>query len=198
MEKFLLSGSVGGDRMTIHIFENGIYIDIDITDEGDVRLRNLSLYPSTPSQDKDRYKKYRLVEIHESGMNQNDHHGSKHTGSCPGYLLIYKEHHDYRNEYGRKLEIVQSYNGLVVISHLQFYDGISVVRSWTEMRNESDNTHSIEYVSSFALTGLPPWWAAERWRVVLFISPTTHGMAKHNGSHILCMTWDMILSMSFL
>jgi alpha-galactosidase len=33
-------------------------------------------------------------------MNQNDHHGSKHTGTCPGYLLKYVSHNDYRNGFG--------------------------------------------------------------------------------------------------
>lgn len=139
--------------MVIHIYENKIYLDIEFTDEGDVRLLNLSPHPFSPLPERD-HQKYRLVEIHESGMDQNDHHGCKHTGSCPGYLLKYKKHHDSRNGYGRKLEIVQSYDGLDVISHLQFYDGISVVRSWTEIRNESTDMHPIEYVSSFALTGL--------------------------------------------
>lgn len=141
--------------MDIQIYENDIYLDIEITDEGDVRLLNLSPHPYTHFPDMDKYQKYRLVEIHESGMNQNDHHGRKHTGSCPGALLTYREHQDYRNKYGRKLEIVQCYDGLAVISHMQFYDEISVVRSWTEIRNESVDTHPIEYVSSFALTGLP-------------------------------------------
>jgi alpha-galactosidase len=140
--------------LDIRICENNIYLDIEITDEGDVKLLNLSPHPFSPSQERD-YQKYRLVEVHESGMNQNDHHGSKHTGSCPGYLLRYKDHRDYRNGYGRKLEIVQSYGGLELISHMQFYDGISVVRTWTEIHNESDDIHPIEYVSSFTLTGLP-------------------------------------------
>ena len=39
-------------------------------------------------------------------------------------------------------------------SHLQLFDGIPVVRSWTELENQGERERPIEYVSSFALTGL--------------------------------------------
>ncbi len=140
--------------MDINIFENGIYLNIDITEEMDVRLLHLgnrqqASEPGVSSQ------RYRLVEIHEAGMNQNIHHGSKHIGSCPGYLLKYANHKDYTNEYGRKLEVTQQYNGLYVTSHMQFYNGINVIKSWTDINNQSAENHPIEYISSFALTGLP-------------------------------------------
>lgn len=141
-------------NMKIEFVENNIFINVEITDDGDVRLLHLSSLPFNNHPDNEKAKKYRLVEVHESGLNQNDHHGSKHTGTCPGYLLKYKEHKDYKNELGRKLEITQEYNGLIVTSHIQFYDGISVIRSWTDIKNESKDCHPIEYVSSFALTGL--------------------------------------------
>lgn len=140
--------------LMIEFCENNIFLCIEIANDRDVRLLHLSSQPFDYYYNKNKVGKFRLVEVHESGFNQNDHHGSKHTGSCPGYLLKYKEHKDYRNEKGRKLEIIQEYNGLLVISHVQFYDGISVIRSWTEIKNESDDVHSIECVTSFALTGL--------------------------------------------
>lgn len=140
--------------MQISIIENGIYLDIEITEEKDVRLLNLSSKEQIKRAATDNDQNYRLVEIHESGMNQNVHHGSKHIGSCPGYLLKYYSHKDYKNRFGRKLEVTQQYDGLFVTSHLQFYDGVAVLRSWTEVNNESAENHPIEYISSFALTGL--------------------------------------------
>lgn len=140
--------------MEINICENGIFLNILVNDKGDVRLLHMSSTPIENYPDEHNGAKYRLVEVHESGRNQNDHHGSKHTGSCPGYLLTYREHRDYRNDKGRKLEIVQEYNGLYVTSHMQFYDNISVIRSWTVLRNDTKESIPIEYVSSFALTGL--------------------------------------------
>ncbi len=156
--------------MNIKFSENGIYLEIEITEEKDVRLLNLSSRDRNGPVDSSanyrfadnapdngsvkNLKNYRLVEIHESGLNQNAHHGNKHIGSCPGYLLKYCKHKDYRTPYGRKLEVVQEYQGLFVTSHIQFYDGIPVIRSWTEVKNESLQSRPIEYISSFALTGI--------------------------------------------
>ncbi|PHV69617.1 alpha-galactosidase [Sporanaerobium hydrogeniformans] len=141
--------------MNINIFENGIYINIHITEDGDVYLLHIGSHPQPSQEIDENFKKfYRLVEVHETGMNQNIHHGSKHTGTCPGYLLRYQNHIDYFNEYGRKLEIVQSYNDLTVTSHIQFYHHISVIKCWTSLQNNSNVIRPIEYISSFALTGL--------------------------------------------
>ena len=82
------------------------------------------------------------------------HHGSKHIGTSPADKLRYTKHRDLRNNFGRKLEIEQGCDGLRVISHLQFYDSISVVRSWTEVINEGSDPIGLEYVSSFSLTGI--------------------------------------------
>lgn len=166
--------------MKIDICENGIFLNIDVTDDGDVRLLHLSSMPMKKCPSDERAAKYRLVEVQEAGFNQSDHHGSKHTGSCPGYMLKYKEHKDYRNDIGRKLEIVQEYEGLIVTSHIQFYDNISVIRSWTELKNESEETRPIEYVSSFALTGISTAKAAKRDKGCLIHIPhnTWYGEAQ--------------------
>lgn len=166
--------------MKIDICENEIFLNIDVTDTGDVRLLNLSSTPMKNCPHDEKIAKYRLVEVQEAGLNQSDHHGSKHTGSCPGYMLKYREHRDYRNNSGRKLEIVQEYEGLIVTSHIQFYDNISVIRSWTELKNESEETRPIEYVSSFALTGISTKKAAERDKGCLIHIPhnTWYGEAQ--------------------
>ncbi len=110
---------------------------LEVAEDGDVRLNGQS-------------KWNRLAELQIPGFNQNDHHGPKHTGTQPGSLLRYKSH---KLEPG-KLEITQEWQGLEVTSHMQLFDGISVVRSWTVARNNSVESWPIEYISSFALTGL--------------------------------------------
>lgn len=137
--------------MMISLHENDVFLDIKVTNDGDVLLLNLSTHELSPVGNE---KWFRLVEIQESGLNQNDHHGSKHTGTQPASLLRYKNHKVDRNGYGTKLELVQMWNGLFVTSHIQFYNGISVVKSWTEIINHSNTIHNIEYISSFVLTGL--------------------------------------------
>ncbi len=140
--------------MTIECNENGIFLTVQVTDEGDVRLLSLSAHPQSRPPADAIARAFRLVEVHESGQNQNDHHGSKHTGSSPGSLLRYVSSRDARNRFGRKLEITQQHDGLLVTSHLQLFDGIPVVRSWTELENRGERERPMEYVSSFALTGL--------------------------------------------
>lgn len=140
--------------VNIDFSENGIFLSVHVTDEGDVRLIHLSPFPPSSEPSKGQGQKFRIVEVQESGQNLNDHHGSKHTGSCPGYLLRYVTHTETRNRFGRKLEITQEHEGLLVISHLQFFDGIPVIRSWTELEYRGKGERPIEYVSSFVLTGL--------------------------------------------
>ncbi len=148
---------------TIEVHENGLNVVIYITESGDVRF--LSMKPAgrdgtePAAADTDTY---RLVEVQETGMNHRIHHGSNHKGSEPGYLLKFCSCHDARNSFGRKIEISQQYNGLYVTSHLQFYEDIPVVRSWTTLENKTDEVHVIEYVSSFALTGLESGVSPER------------------------------------
>jgi alpha-galactosidase len=140
------------------VAENGLFVTFEISDEKDVRLLHFS---STPCpnleawEDKKR-RKFRLVEVHLSGENQNDHHGSKHTGSNPGNRLKLSDWKDGRNSAGRKLEIAQidERTKLRVVSHFQFYDGIPAARTWTEVVNEGESEVGLEYVSSFALTGI--------------------------------------------
>ena len=37
---------------------------------------------------------------------------------------------------------------------MQFFDGIAVIRSWTEVTNNGKEAQGLEYVSSFALNGI--------------------------------------------
>ena len=145
------------DQMSkIIVNENDINIIIEITEEKDVRLLHFSAMPfyTTNEKSDEEYRWHRLVEIQETGENQDDHHSMKHTGTSPGSCLKYIEHKDYRNNQGRKLEIKMEDEGLFVISHLQLIDNIPIVRSWTEIINTGDRERGIEYVSSFALTGI--------------------------------------------
>ncbi|MDR2433916.1 MAG: alpha-galactosidase [Treponema sp.] len=138
--------------MNIQLYENNLYLDINVTEDGDVRLYNLSPSPFAGSE---QGRFFRLLEVQGTGFNQNDHHGSKHTGTQPGSLFRYANHTISRNQYGNKLELKQKWRGLFAVSHLQFYDDIPVVRSWTELENYSEQEDfPLEYISSFVLTGL--------------------------------------------
>ncbi len=143
----------------IDVVENGLHVQIEITDEKDVRLVQFApagherVYENVPDFSKGT-RHFRLVEVQFTGKNHPYHHGSANKGSEPGYSLCYSSHKDYKNNFGRKLEITQQASGIFVTSHLQFFDGIQAVRSWTTIENKSEREEVLEYVSSFALTGL--------------------------------------------
>lgn len=139
----------------INIEENGIHMVIEITGEGETLLRHMAPFPydGTLIEAVDDVK-YRICEVQVAGMNQDDHHASRHTGTMPGRLLRYVSHSDTREKEGRRLSVALAGGGLHVTCHFQFYHDIPVVRSHTEVRNSSDRPLGLEYVTSFSLTGL--------------------------------------------
>lgn len=143
----------------IEIHENHLNLVLEITDAQEVKLLHFSALPFEEKDitSADGTVPFRLVEVLASGLDKpGERQGPKYVRTAPGYRLKYREMKDYRNEHGRKLEIVTEDppTGLVVCSHIQFYDGISMVRSWTELQNDGTEDLGIEYVSSFALTGI--------------------------------------------
>ncbi|MFD0714295.1 glycoside hydrolase family 36 protein [Paenibacillus sp. GCM10027626] len=143
-------------QQMILIEENGIYMEIEVANDGDVRLLHCSSLPATGEQlgeEKARQRR-RIVELQATGEDQDDHHGSKYTGTMPAGRLRYVRHHDFRNSYGRKFELTMADKGIAVTVHYQFYDGIAVLRAWTEVKNGGSEPLPLAYVSSFALTGI--------------------------------------------
>ena len=103
----------------------------------------------------DNIKKYfPAIELQITGENQNDHHGCKHTVTSGSVDLKYVKHNYYKNEIGNKLEFLLENDCVSVVLNYQFYDNISVVRSWNEVKNISDMPVGLEYISSFTITGI--------------------------------------------
>ncbi len=141
----------------IEITENGLYVIIEITEAGDVRLLHFAAVPMASDAIPERRKpEFRLLELQLTGEDRGEYHGRMHRGSYPGLRMVYESHADYRNELGRKLEIAlfDKPTGLKAVQHFQFYDGVRTVRCWNVLTNEGTSPAAIEYVSSFALTGL--------------------------------------------
>ncbi|MFV0343837.1 MAG: alpha-galactosidase [Anaerocolumna sp.] len=143
----------------IAINENGIHVIIEITEEKEVKLLHFS---ALPFQEKDISTttlagSFNLVELNISGIDRPlERHGTKYIVTAPGYRMKYVSHKDYRNAYGRKLEITtyDTPTNISVISHLQFYDNISVITSYSEVINKCTATQTLEYISSFNYTGI--------------------------------------------
>ncbi len=143
----------------IEIEENGLYLTVEISEEKDLRLLHFASFPlfaAARNWDDKKKSKFRLVELHISGENQNDHHGSKHTGSMPSNRLKFMRWSDSRTNIGRKVIFVQidEVTEVEVSTYFQFYDGIPVVSVWSEVVNKGNSPVGLEYFSSFALTGL--------------------------------------------
>ena len=146
----------------ISLEENGLNLVFYVTDDKLLRFLHFSTLPFDEGVLTElNSKRFLVVELQATGENQHDHHGSKHTATSPGDRLKYNSHKDYRNQAGRKLELIQTDGGnLKVISHFQFHDGTPVVRCWTEVSNTGSESVGLEYVSSFALTGISQNYSA--------------------------------------
>lgn len=147
----------------IRIEENGLHLLFEVTESGDVRFLHMGLSASSTGvehwPDK-RRGKYRLVEVHASGENHDDHHGSKHSGTLPGKRLRLEKLEDAASAeadgIGRRLvfHLADAVTGLAVRYVMQFYNGLPAVRTWTEVENRGVKPIGLEYVSSFAFTGV--------------------------------------------
>lgn len=143
----------------IHINENGINLVLEIDDNNEAKLLHFSALPFNENDITSRSGTlgFRLVEVNISGLDRPlERHGNKYIVTAPGYRLKFKDFRDTGNQLGRKLEIVtfDDETGLEVVSHFQFYNGISVARTWTTVTNNGKDDVTLEYVSSFALTGI--------------------------------------------
>ncbi|WMT39781.1 glycoside hydrolase family 36 N-terminal domain-containing protein [Paenibacillus sp. D2_2] len=146
----------------INIEENGLNLVLEVTDNRDILLLH---FGTTAWQDVESqvnglsaaYKKgFRLMELQITGEDRDEYHGRTHRATYPGLRLQYETHRDSRNENGRKLEIVliDPVTSLQAVQHFQFYEGVAIVRCWMELCNKGSEPIDVEYVSSFALTGI--------------------------------------------
>lgn len=143
----------------IEIAENGINMLFEVNAENEVKLLHFSALPFCEKDivSAEGTAPFTAVEVMATGLDRpGERHGAKYVRTAPGYRLKLKEFKDYRNETGRKLELAQfdAPTGLEVSSHYQFYDGISIVRAWTEVVNLGQEEQGLEFVSSFCINGI--------------------------------------------
>lgn len=155
---------------TYEIEESGVFLVFEVSDQGEVFFLNCRRGPlrkeSIPEKEK---CGYRLVEISAAGEDQDDHHGTKYTGTLPGRRLIFEKLSDECNGKGRCITIVQRdpKTGLLVKSIFQFAGKTGVLESRTRVENRGNAAVGLTYLSSFCLNGLTkesdcPWDEAAR------------------------------------
>ena len=133
----------------IQIHENGLNLVFQKTPENQIKLLHFSALPfdeknilhisgnpfdsldKSTDEPQPKTDRYNLVEIMISGQDRpGERHGNKYISTSPGDRLKLKDFRDTKNENGRKLEIVTTDEicGVDVTSHIQFYNGIQVVK----------------------------------------------------------------------
>ncbi len=137
--------------MNIDFEHNGIFIHLEVENDDRVSLRNCSLQSNIKSGTGCFYP---LNEIQINGYNQNDHHGSKHTMTSPADLLKYERHEITENAFGRILTIVQKADPVRVLTQWQFFKSAKVIRCTVSVENTGKEDIDLQYISSFAITGI--------------------------------------------
>lgn len=147
-----------------HIDENGIQMLFEVDDQRRIKLLHFSALPYSEDKIDPNYGKeaFRLAELQVSGLNKTGNRfGIQYVSTGPGARLLLKEFTDMRNETGRLISVVMEddpaatdYTGLETHTYYQFFDGIPVLRTWTEVINQGKANCGLEYVSSFALSGM--------------------------------------------
>ncbi|AWB46441.1 alpha-galactosidase [Paenibacillus sp. CAA11] len=141
----------------IQVEENGLFLVFEVTKTKDVRFLHFGSQPLQEDAISEAQKPgFRLLELQLTGEDREEYHGRVHRATYPGLRLQYEGHTDTYSQAGRLLEIElrDPATGLNAVQHLQFYKEIPVVRAWTTVRNEGKAAVGLEYLSSFALTGL--------------------------------------------
>ncbi|WP_283621919.1 glycoside hydrolase family 36 protein [Limosilactobacillus avium] len=105
--------------------------------------------------DEETKKQMTLTEVKVTGENIH-HKGVGFVATEPGSNLQYLNHQVINMPQGKQLAVVQinRETGLKVTNYYQLYDDTEVIRSWVTLENIGEDNLGIEYVSSFALTGV--------------------------------------------
>lgn len=136
--------------MDIRFSFNGIHVDIGVDETGKVALWNCSAVERPREGEGGGYP---LAEVQGAGYNHNNHHALKHSLTSPASELRYQSHAFGRNEKGDTFLLTQSTEAVRVTVFWQFYDGVCALRAQTEVEAVNGD-FPLQYVSSFALTGL--------------------------------------------
>ena len=137
--------------MRISIENDGLYMVIDVEEDGRVSLRHFAPHPYD-GRDTGCY--YPLLELHFQGQNIDGHHGSRHTETYPAALLRYRDHRLEPRPGGRELTLSMAGGSVAVDMHYVLYDGVSAVRSWAEVENVGEAPQTLDYITSFAYYGV--------------------------------------------
>jgi len=126
----------------------------ELADDGCLMLKKLGVSDVEPLPVKNSHFAA-ACELHITGENPLRRQSICNSGMYGSLNLKYVSHTCETLPDGKKLEFLLSDgNKLEVTAHYRLYDNIDVIRSWTTVKNVSDEDLGLEYVSSFALMGM--------------------------------------------
>ena len=157
----------------ITIKENGLAAYFEVSDAGKLLLLGIldENAPAPEIADKEK-NNYDAVEVATTGLSARYLHKALNFG-CTG-TLVYKNHEGLTDVLGKHYIFHLTSPQLAVDLHYIFVTGTKTIRSWSVATNISDTDIGLEYLSSFAITGLADSRAErvdEDWRL----------MTPHNG-----------------
>lgn len=141
----------------IRIEENGLKVIFEIRENGIVELKQFTTAgkPDRNREPRDEQASYSITEIQLTGKGSRNMHGYKHSLSSASEEFHYINHTLEKAEKGQQLIIhTKSDYGVELSYYMQFFDGISAVQVWTEVKNNGTEAVGLEYVSSFIYHGL--------------------------------------------
>jgi len=126
----------------------------ELTDDGILMIKKLGTSDTEPHPVKN--PPFAAVcELHVTGENPMRRQAICNIGMYGSLSLKYVSHTCTELTDGKKLEFLLSDGKkLDVTAHYRLYNDIDVIRSWTTVKNVSDENVGLEYVSSFALMGM--------------------------------------------
>ena len=145
----------------ITLDENGMHINFRIKDNDTVELVDFSAIQETedlriiPPFIFGNPDVHGLVSVQIDGESNTSTYANKHCGGSENCKFKYQGHTLEKNDQGKLLTITMKTDaGLQAIYHMQLFDGISIVRTWTTLKNLSDEDIGLDYVTSFYYDGL--------------------------------------------
>lgn len=197
----------------IKVENSGLYFVADVNRDGKVRLIHFSTVPFEEAiYSPEKYNNYyTLLELHGTGEDINDHHGSRYTYTSPAAEMRYITHEQRENAQGQTLEIRQSDGRLLVTTHIQFYSGLPIARFRNTVTNQSQLPFILDYLSSFVYYGLSAecagcwdentqfyiphntWHGELQWRCN---TPWELGLSKLNHSSLKRLSYQQVGSWS--
>lgn len=143
----------------IIIEENGIHIVFEIEADGNFKLLHFSALPFQEDRITVTTKEagFNFIEMNLSGFDRpHERHGNKYIVTSHGFRMKYVSHTDERNEKGRLLKILTSDDEtkMQVESRWQFYDGIPIVRMEHTVKNQGQESQTLDYISTFNYMGI--------------------------------------------